>query len=86
MRRAGHFLAGQGKDENPRGGCGLGEGENPQGRQNRAGQKKRVNQWIQKFDKSSQIVVENFIMHYEIDCQNHFIPSVEHVLGVPDWS
>ena len=59
------FLAGRGGNENPRGGvgrrwksagrsgAGQGEDENPRGGPGRGGAKKRVNQLIQKFDKSA---------------------------------
>ena len=44
--------AGRGEDENPRGGPGRGRA------------KKRVNQLIQKFDKSAYIVTGGFVLQY----------------------
>ena len=38
-----------------------GEDKNPRG-----GAKERVNRLIQKFDKSAQIVIEIFVVHYDV--------------------
>ena len=40
---------------------GRGEGENPRG-----GAKKRANRLIQKFNKSAYIVIEIFVVHYDV--------------------
>ena len=62
--------AGRGKDKNPRGGVGRGEGENPLG-----GAKERVNRLIQKFDKSAYIVMEIFIVYYDVLINENIISS-----------
>ena len=52
MGGAENFPAGQGEGENPRGGAGRG--------------KKHINWLIQKFDKSAWIVIEIFLVHYDV--------------------
>ena len=64
------FPAGRGKDKNPRGGAGQGEGENPRG-----GAKERVNRLIQKFDKSAYIVMEIFVVYYDVLINENIISS-----------
>ena len=48
--------AGRGEEKNPRG-----EGENPRG-----GAKERVNRLIQKFENSAYIVMEIFVVYYDV--------------------
>ena len=55
------FPAGRGKDENPRGGAKM----KIRGAV-RGGAKKRVNQLIQKFDKSAYIVTGGFVLQYGV--------------------
>ena len=49
------FFSGRGEDENPWGGVGRVEDENLRGGSGRSGAKKRLNQLIQKIDKSAQL-------------------------------
>ena len=49
------FPAGWGENENPWGGVGRVEDENLRGGSGRSGAKKRLNQLIQKIDKSAQL-------------------------------
>ena len=53
-----------------RGGVGRGEGENPRG-----GAKERVNRLIQKFDKSAYIVMEIFVVYYDVLINENIISS-----------
>ena len=43
-----------------------GEGENPRGGAGRGGAKERVNRLIQKFDNSAYIVMEIFVVYYDV--------------------
>ena len=49
---------------------GQGEGENPRG-----GAKERVNRLIQKFDKSAYIVIEIFVVYYDVLINENIISS-----------
>ena len=51
-------------------GAGRGEGENPRG-----GAKERVNRLIQKFDKSAYIVMEIFVVYYDVLINENIISS-----------
>ena len=50
--------------------AGQGENENPRG-----GAKKRINRLIQKFDKSAYIVMEIFIVYYDVLINENIISS-----------
>ena len=58
-------LEGWGKEQ---GWAGWDEGENPRG-----GSKKGVNRLIQKFNKSAQIVIEIFVVHYDVLIKENII-------------
>ena len=61
--RGGAFSSGAGRGQKSagRGGVGRGEGENPRG-----GAKERVNRLIQKFENSAYIVMEIFVVYYDV--------------------
>ena len=55
--------------------AGRGEGENPRGGAGRGGAKERVNRLIQKFDKSAYIVMEIFVVYYDVLINENIISS-----------
>ena len=62
--------AGRGEDKNPRGGAKVkirGAG--------RGGAKERVNRLIQKFDNSAYIVMEIFVVYYDVLINENIISS-----------
>ena len=70
--RGGAFssMAGRGVDKNPRGGAKVkirGAG--------RGGAKERVNRLIQKFDNSAYIVMEIFVVYYDVLINENIISS-----------
>ena len=62
--------AGRGEDKNPRGGAGWG-GAKVKIR----GAKERVNRPIQKFDNSAYIVMEIFVVYYDVLINENIISS-----------
>ena len=54
---------------------GRGEDENPRGGPGRGGAKERVNQLIQKFDKSAYIVMEIFVVYIDVLINENIISS-----------
>ena len=72
---AGRGGAGRGQKSAGRGGVGRGEGENPRGGAGRGGAKERVNRLIQKFDKSAYIVMEIFVVYYDVLINENIISS-----------
>ena len=65
--RGGAFSSGAGRGQKS---AGRGEGENPRG-----GAKERVNRLIQKFDKSAYIVMEIFVVYYDVLINENIISS-----------
>ena len=55
--------------------AGRGEGENPRGGAGRGGAKKRVNRLIQKFENSAYIVMEIFVVYYDVLINKTIISS-----------
>ena len=64
------FPAGRGGARTKIRGAGRGEGENPRG-----GAKERVNWLIQKFDNSACIVMEIFVVYYDVLINENIISS-----------
>ena len=64
------FPAGRGEDKNPRGGAGRRWKS-----AGRGGAKERVNRLIQKFDKSAYIVMEIFVVYYDVLINENIISS-----------
>ena len=63
--------AGRGEDKNPRGGAGWGGAKVKirgagRGGAGRGGAKERVNRLIQKFENSAYIVMEIFVVYYDV--------------------
>ena len=55
--------------------AGRGEGENPRGGAGRGGAKERVNRLIQKFENSAYIVMEIFVVYYDVLINENIISS-----------
>ena len=67
--------AGRGEDKNPRGGAGWGGAKVKIRGAGRGGAKERVNRLIQKFDKSAYIVMEIFVVYYDVLINENIISS-----------
>ena len=68
--RGEYFLAGRGENKNPRGEAGRRWKS-----AGRGGAKERVNRLIQKFDKSAYIVMEIFVVYYDVLINENIISS-----------
>ena len=67
--------AGRGEDKNPRGGAGWGGAKVKIRGAGRGGAKERVNRLIQKFENSAYIVMEIFVVYYDVLINENIISS-----------